>query len=104
MANVEGMTTAAPTNRLQAAPPKVGIRPTIDGRRQGVREALEENTKAMARRVARLISENLRHPSGLPVECVLADSCIGGAAEAARTAEKFRQAGVGISLTVTPCW
>jgi L-fucose isomerase len=38
------------------------------------------------------------------VECVIADRCIGGVAEAALAAEKFRKAGVGVSLTVTPCW
>src|SRR6185437_7273267 len=104
MAKVGGMKTLDPVNRLQNALPKIGIRPTIDGRREGVRESLEQNTMEMARRVARLITENLRHASGLPVECVIADSCIGGVAEAARTAEKFKQAGVGVSLTVTPCW
>src|SRR5205085_1613590 len=30
--------------------------------------------------------------------------CIGGVAEAAACAEKFRREGVGVSLTVTPCW
>ena len=59
---------------------------------------------AMARAVADLIAKSLRHPSGLPVECVIADTCIGGVAEAARAAEKFRREGVGVSLTVTPCW
>lgn len=58
----------------------------------------------MARTVARFLSENLRHYNGLPVECVIADTTIGGVAEAAATAEKFRREGVGVSLTVTPCW
>jgi len=84
--------------------PKVGIRPAIDGRRKGVRESLEGQTMAMARAAARLISENLRHANGLPVECVIADTSIGGAAEAAMAAEKFAREGVGVSLTVTPCW
>ena len=35
---------------------------------------------------------------------MVADTCIGGVAEAAQTAEKFARAGVGVSLTVTPCW
>jgi L-fucose isomerase len=91
-------------NRLVGAIPKVGIRPAIDGRRKGVRESLENQTMAMAQRVAALISESLRHPCGVPVECVVADQCIGGVAEAAQTAEKFARAGVGVSLTVTPCW
>ncbi len=84
--------------------PKVGIRPTIDGRRRGVRESLEVQTMNMANAAAKLISETLRHPNGEPVECVIADTCIGGIREAAACAEKFAKAGVGVSLTVTPCW
>jgi L-fucose isomerase len=84
--------------------PKIGIRPTIDGRRQGVRESLEEQTMNMARAVAKLLSDNLRYPNGQPVECVIADTCIGGVAEAAACAEKFARHGVGVSITVTPCW
>src|SRR5512136_2364635 len=84
--------------------PKIGIRPAIDGRRKGVRESLEAQTMGMAQSVARLLSETLRHSCGLPVECVIADTCIGGVAEAAQAAAKFAKAGVGVSLTVTPCW
>ncbi len=91
-------------NRLNGALPKIGIRPTIDGRRRGVRESLEERTMQMAQRAADLITKNLRHACGLPVECVIADTCIGGVAEAARCQEKFERAGVGVSLTVTSCW
>ena len=94
----------SPANRFPGQPPKVGIRPTIDGRLNGVRESLEGQTMAMAQAAARLISENLRHPNGAPVECVIADTTIGGVAEAAACAEKFARAGVGVSLTVTPCW
>ena len=36
--------------------PKIGIRPTIDGRQGGVRESLEEKTMALAKAVADLIS------------------------------------------------
>ena len=93
-----------PVNRLRGQLPKVGIRPTIDGRLGGVRESLEEQTMNMAKNVVKLITENLRNPDGSPVECVIADSCIGGVAEAAQTAEKFQREGVGVSLTVTPCW
>ena len=93
-----------PANRLRGSLPKVGIRPAIDGRRRGVRESLEAQTMAMARAAARLIGENLRHSNGLPVECVIADTSIGGVAEAAAAAEKFAREGVGVSLTVTPCW
>ncbi|HAJ34825.1 MAG TPA: L-fucose isomerase [Chloroflexi bacterium] len=93
-----------PTNHLIGEMPKIGIRPTIDGRLGGVRESLEEQTMTMARNVAKFLSDNLRHYNGLPVECVIADSTIGGVAEAAACAEQFRRAGVGVSLTVTPCW
>lgn len=91
-------------NRLRGALPKVGIRPAIDGRLGGVRESLEEQTIGMAKRVAALITGELRHADGSQVECIIADSCIGGVAEAALTAEKFEREGVGVSLTVTPCW
>lgn len=104
MANVKNIPTAAPVNRLRGEMPKVGIRPTIDGRRDGVRESLEEQTMNMAKAAAKLISENLRHSNGLPVECVIADTTIGGFAEAALCADKFKRENVGVSLTVTPCW
>jgi L-fucose isomerase len=84
--------------------PKIGIRPTIDGRLGGVRESLEDQTMGMAKAVAALIAEHLRYPTGESVECVIAGSCIGGVTEAAACAEKFARAGVGVSLTVTPCW
>ncbi len=84
--------------------PKVGIRPTIDGRLGGVRESLEEQTMNQAKRVASLISQSLKYPTGKAVECVIADTCIGGIAEANACAEKFRREQVGVSLTVTPCW
>jgi L-fucose isomerase len=58
----------------------------------------------MAKEASKFLSENLRHPCGLPVECVIADTCIGGVAEAADCREKFARSGVGVSLTVTPCW
>lgn len=84
--------------------PKVGIRPAIDGRMRGVRESLEVQTMNMAKAAANLISANLRYPDGKPVACVIADTCIGGVAEAAMSAEKFNKNGVGVSLTVSPCW
>jgi L-fucose/D-arabinose isomerase len=90
--------------RLIGRLPKVGIRPVIDGRENGVRESLEEQTMAMARAAARLITEHLRFPDGETVECVIADTTIGGVAEAAMCADKFEREGVGVSLTVTPCW
>ena len=93
-----------PKNRLRTPLPKIGIRPTIDGRLGGVRESLEERTMNMARATAELIQNNIRHACGLPVEVVIADSTIGGVSEAAQCAAKFEREGVGVSLTVTPCW
>lgn len=97
-------TVNPPKNLWVGALPKIGIRPVIDGRRKGVREALEDQTMQMAQSVSILIHENLRHACGLPVECVVADTCIGGVAEAAQTADKFAREGVGVTITVTPCW
>ena len=94
----------APRNRLIGPMPKIGIRPAIDGRRKGVRESLERQTLEMAqvggaaprsrscatRTACRRVRD--RRP------------CIGGVAEAAQTAAQFEREGVGVSLTVTPCW
>jgi L-fucose isomerase len=52
MANVKDIKTIPPRNRLIGDMPKIGIRPTIDGRRQGVRESLEDQTMAMAKSTA----------------------------------------------------
>lgn len=84
--------------------PKIGIRPTIDGRWGGVRESLETQTMHMAHAAAALISETLRYPDGTPVQCVIADSTIGGGAEAAACAAKFSAENVCATLTVTRCW
>lgn len=84
--------------------PKVGIRPVIDGRQGGVRESLEEQTMNMAKSVADLISSELKYSNGAPVQCVIADSTIGRVPEAAACAEKFRKEGVGVVISVTPCW
>ena len=91
-------------NRLKGDLPKIGIRPAIDGRLGGVRESLEKQTMGMAVRVAEFLKKNLRHSDGSPLEVVIADSTIGGIAEASMAAEKFKKEGVGVSITVTPCW
>ena len=104
MANPKSIPMTQPVNRLCGSLPKVGIRPCIDGRRKGVRESLEDMTMLLAKKVAELISSELRYSCGLPVECVIADSCIGGVREAADCAEKFARENVGVSITVTPCW
>jgi len=92
------------TGRLQGENPKIGIRPTIDARQGGVRESLEEQTTLMAKSVSELIGSTLKHTDGTPVECVIADTTIGRVDEAASCAEKFKLAGVGAVITVTPCW
>ena len=99
------MTTPRPaTTRYVGSWPKIGIRPAIDGRRNGVRESLEGQTMGMARAAAAFLTASLRYPDGTPVECVVPDDCIGGVVEAAQAADLFRRQGVGVSLTVTPCW
>ena len=93
-------------NRLVGDYPVIGIRPTIDGRRGvlKVRESLEEQTMNMARAAAKLFEENIRYSNGEPVKVVIADTTIGRVGESAACAEKFKKAGVDITLTVTPCW
>lgn len=104
MADIKRMSVNPPKKRLHGTTPKIGIRPTIDGRLGGVRESLEDQTMAMANNTARFLEQNLKHANGLPVECVIADRCIGGVAEASMCEEKFEREGVGVSITVTPCW
>ncbi len=93
-------------NRLIGDYPVIGIRPTIDGRRGvlGVRESLEDQTMNMAKRAAKLFTDNLKYSNGEPVKVVIADTTIGRVGEAAACADKFRKEGVDITLTVTPCW
>lgn len=84
--------------------PKIGIRPVIDGRYGGIRESLEGQTIDMAKSAAKILSENLRYSNGQKVECIIADTTIGGVAEAVMAEEKFEREGVQITITVTPCW
>jgi len=58
----------------------------------------------MAKRVAELISSTLKYGDGTAVKCVIADSTIGRVPEAAACAEKFEREGVGLTISVTPCW
>ncbi|MDR0376212.1 MAG: L-fucose isomerase [Spirochaetaceae bacterium] len=104
MADISSLTMNPPENRFRGALPKIGIRPAIDGRRRGVRESLEEVTMGMAHAAAKLITESLKHPNGQEIECVIADSTIGGVAEAAACQDKFSRQNVAVTLTVTPCW
>lgn len=104
MANVSDMKCVGKEKRYAGNLPKIGIRPVIDGRQRGVRESLEDQTMNMAKSAAKLIRENVFHSTGEPVECVIADTTIGGVRESADCAEKFAKEGVSITLTVTPCW
>ena len=91
-------------HRFQGEWPKIGIRPTIDGRMGGVRESLEKQTMDMAKSVVKLLTKTLQYPDGTPVACVIADSTIGRVAESAACTEKFRRENVAVTITVTPCW
>ena len=93
-------------SRLIGGYPVIGIRPTIDGRRGPlkVRESLEVQTMNMAKAAAKLFEDNLKYSNGEPVKVVIADTTIGRVAESAACEEKFKKAGVEITLTVTPCW
>ena len=91
-------------NRYAIELPKIGIRPCIDGRRNGVREGLEQQTMNMAKAAAKLIADNIRYPNGEPVEIVIADTTIGGVREAAACQAKFEKSGVTVTLSVSPCW
>lgn len=93
-------------SRLVGDYPVIGIRPTIDGRRGAlkVRESLEEQTMNMALSAKKLFEENLRYSNGESVKVIIADTTIGRVGEAAACADKFKKAGVDITLTVTPCW
>ena len=101
---IAGKAKKGATDRLRGGMPRIGIRPAIDGRLGGVRESLEKQTQDLAKSVAKLIVDNVQHANGMPVECVIPDRCIGGAAEASDAAALFQREGVGVSLTVTPCW
>jgi len=93
-------------NRMIGDYPVIGIRPVIDARRGPlrVREGLEEQTMNMAKSLSRLLTDNIRYSDGEPVKVVIADTTIGRVAEAAAAADKFKKAGVDITITVTPCW
>lgn len=91
-------------DKLVGTLPKIGIRPILDGRRRGIRESLEEKTMKMAHEVKNYLETELRYPNGEKVECIIADSTIGGVLEAAKCEEKFSKENVAISISVTPSW
>ena len=83
---------------------KIGIRPTIDGRCNGIRESLETQTMTMAKLAKELIESNCFYSDGTPVEVVISSTTIGGSREAYICDEEFKKEGVTATLTVTPCW
>lgn len=88
------------------AHPVIGIRPIIDGRKGilDVRGSLEAQTMEMAKSAKKLLEENIRYSDGTPAQVIIADTTIGRVAESAACADKFKKAGVDITLSVTPCW
>ncbi|MDR2975989.1 MAG: L-fucose isomerase [Streptococcaceae bacterium] len=84
--------------------PKIGIRPTIDGRQGGVRESLEEKTMAMAQAAKALIESHLHYADGTPVQCLVASRTIGGRGDAGIVQEEFIGQNIVATLTVTPSW
>lgn len=84
--------------------PRIGIRPTIDARENGVREDLEVQTMEMANKMKLYIETNFKYPDGKAVEVVVAENTIGRSIEAANCEELFQRKRVCASITVTPCW
>ena len=93
-------------NRYIGNYPVIGIRPIIDAR-QGilnVRGSLETQIMEMAKRAKKLLEKNIKYSNGDTVKVIIADTTIGRVAEAAACAKKFKNEGVEITLSVTPCW
>ncbi len=84
--------------------PRIGIRPTIDGRWGGIREGLEEQTMQMAKDAKKLIEENVFYADGTPAEVVISPCTIGGGKEAYECEQYFVTQNVTATLSVTPCW
>ncbi len=83
---------------------RIGIRPTIDGRRGGIREGLETQTRQMAENAKKLIEENVFYADGSKAEVVVSPCTIGGGREAYECEQYFIKENVTATLTVTPCW
>ncbi|WP_332833787.1 L-fucose isomerase [Clostridium perfringens] len=84
--------------------PKIGIRPTIDGRQGGVRESLEEKAMKMAHAAKELIENSLYYADGTQVQCVLASRTIGGSGDAGVVQQEFTGENIVATLSVTPSW
>lgn len=84
--------------------PIIGIRPIVDARLLGIREALEGKTRSMAEKARTLIESKLYYADGTPVKCVIFSGSIGGGEEAARCQAEFAAQNVCATLSVTPSW
>jgi len=93
-------------NRYKGHYPIIGIRPVIDARKGilDVRGSLEEQTMGMAKKAKTLIESNLKYSNGDPVKVIINKGTIGRVAETAECASYFKEQGVDITITVTPCW
>lgn len=84
--------------------PKIGIRPTIDARENGVRESLEKQTIDMAIMLKEYLEKNYYYPDGKHIEVIIPQSTIGRYQESVECEKLFAANDVCASITVTPCW
>ncbi len=84
--------------------PKIGIRPIVDSRRMGIRDALEPKVREMALSAKELIEKNVFYADGTPVQVVVYDGSIACGEEAARCEDAFVRENVVATLSVTPSW
>lgn len=84
--------------------PAIGIRPIVDSRRLGIRDALEGKVREMAESARTLIQDNVTYADGTPVRVVIFSGSIAGGEEAARCEAEFAAQHVTATLSVTPSW
>lgn len=84
--------------------PAIGIRPIVDSRRLGIRDALEGKVREMAEAAKALIEQNVFYADGTPARVVIFSGSIAGGEEAARCEQEFTAQHVTATLSVTPSW
>ena len=84
--------------------PAIGIRPIVDSRRLGIRDALEGKVREMAEAAKALIEQNVFYADGTPARVVIFSGSIAGSEEAARCEQEFTAQHVTATLSVTPSW
>ncbi|MCR4587925.1 MAG: L-fucose isomerase [Lachnospiraceae bacterium] len=84
--------------------PKIGIRPIVDSRRMGIRDALEPKVREMALSAKALIEKHVFYADGTPAQVVVYDGSIACGEEAARCEDYFVRENVVATLSVTPSW